>query len=43
MRLIDRRLGLLFCFFVLLFSVALARAFWLQGVRGGDLRAEWRD
>ena len=40
MRLIDRRLGLLFCFFVLLFSVALARAFWLQGVRGGELRAE---
>ena len=40
MRLIDRRLGLLFCLFVLLFSVALARAFWLQGVRGGELRAE---
>ena len=40
MRLIDRRLGLLFCFFVLLFSVALARAFWLQGVRGGELRAD---
>jgi cell division protein FtsI (penicillin-binding protein 3) len=40
MRLIDRRLGLLFCFFVLLFSVALARAFWLQGIRGGELRAD---
>ena len=40
MRLIDRRLGLLFCFFVLLFSVALARAAWLQGVRGGELRAD---
>jgi cell division protein FtsI (penicillin-binding protein 3) len=40
MRLIDRRLGLLFCFFVLLFSVVLARAFWLQGIRGGELRAD---
>jgi cell division protein FtsI (penicillin-binding protein 3) len=40
MRQIDRRLGLLFCFFLLLFSVALARAFWLQGVKGGELRAE---
>src|SRR5688572_15965923 len=40
MRQIDSRLGLLFCFFLLLFSVVLARAFWLQGVRGGDLRAE---
>jgi cell division protein FtsI (penicillin-binding protein 3) len=40
MRHIDRRLGLLFCLFVLLFSVVLARAFWLQGVRGGELRAE---
>jgi cell division protein FtsI (penicillin-binding protein 3) len=40
MRHIDRRLGLLFCFFVLLFSVVLARAFWLQGIRGGELRAE---
>jgi cell division protein FtsI/penicillin-binding protein 2 len=42
MRLIDQRLGLIFCFFVLLFSVALARAFWLQGVRGGELRADAR-
>jgi cell division protein FtsI (penicillin-binding protein 3) len=40
MRQIDRRLGLLFCFYLLLFSVVLARAFWLQGVRGGELRAE---
>src|SRR5918994_5151110 len=40
MRHIDRRLGLLFCFFVLLFSVVLVRAFWLQGIRGGELRAE---
>ena len=42
MRLIDRRLGLLFCGFLLVFSFAIARAFWLQGVRGGDLRAEAR-
>jgi cell division protein FtsI (penicillin-binding protein 3) len=42
MRLIDRRLGLLFCFFLILFSVALARAAWLQGVRGGELRADAR-
>ena len=42
MRLIDQRLGLLFCLFLLLFSVAIARAAWLQGVRGGDLRADAR-
>jgi cell division protein FtsI (penicillin-binding protein 3) len=42
MRGIDRRLGLLFCAFLLLFTLALSRAFWLQGVRGGDLRAEAR-
>src|SRR5262245_42838211 len=40
MRGIDRRLGLLFCVFCLVFSFALVRAFWLQGVRGGALRAE---
>src|SRR5256885_12967118 len=42
MRLIDRRLGLLFCAFLLVFSFAIARSFWLQGVRGGALRAEAR-
>jgi cell division protein FtsI/penicillin-binding protein 2 len=42
MRLIDQRLGLIFCLFLLLFSVAIARAAWLQGVRGGDLRADAR-
>ena len=42
MRQIDRRLGLLFCGFLLLFSLALVRAFWLQGVRGAALRAEAR-
>src|SRR5262249_26388820 len=43
MRRIDRRLGLVFCLFCLVFSVAIARAFWLQGVRGGALRAEAHD
>jgi cell division protein FtsI (penicillin-binding protein 3) len=42
MRGIDRRLGLLFCGFLLVFSFAIARSFWLQGVRGGALRAEAR-
>ncbi|CAN5470885.1 stage V sporulation protein D [soil metagenome] len=42
MRHIDRRLGLLFCVFLALFSIALARAAWLQGVKGGELRAEAR-
>lgn len=40
MRLIDRRLGLLLFVFLLLFSVVFARAAWLQGVRGGSLRAD---
>ncbi|MFL5907856.1 MAG: peptidoglycan D,D-transpeptidase FtsI family protein, partial [Solirubrobacterales bacterium] len=43
MRLIDRRLGLLFCGFLLLFSFAFVRAFWLQGVRGATLREEARN
>ncbi len=42
MRLIDRRLGLLFCVFCLIFSFAIVRSFWLQGVKGGSLRAEAR-
>src|SRR5918996_1004545 len=42
MRGIDRRLGLLFCGFLLLFAFALSRAFWLQGVQGSALRAEAR-
>src|SRR5882757_6543862 len=42
MRLIDRRLGLLFCIFCLVFSFAIARSFWLQGVKGGSLSAEAR-
>ena len=39
---IDRRIGLLFGLFLLLFSVALARSVWLQGIRGGELSAEAR-
>jgi cell division protein FtsI/penicillin-binding protein 2 len=42
MRLIDRRLGLIFCAFLLIFSFALLRSFWLQGVQGGSLSAEAR-
>ena len=42
MRHIDRRMGLLFCFFLLLFSIALARAAWLQGIRGDELSASAR-
>jgi cell division protein FtsI/penicillin-binding protein 2 len=41
-RLIDQRLGLIFCGFALLLSIVLVRALWLQGVRGGELRAEAR-
>jgi cell division protein FtsI (penicillin-binding protein 3) len=40
MRRMNRRLGLLFCVFSLLFFAAFARAAWLQGIRGGDLRAD---
>src|SRR5689334_19511911 len=42
MRLIDRRLGLVFCGFCLIFTFAILRLFWLQGVQGGTLRAEAR-
>jgi cell division protein FtsI (penicillin-binding protein 3) len=38
--LVDRRLGLLFACFLLLFTIALVRAAWLQAVQGGDLRAD---
>jgi cell division protein FtsI/penicillin-binding protein 2 len=38
-RLVERRIGLLFAAFLLLFAIVLARAVWLQGVRGGELRA----
>src|SRR6266567_4571415 len=42
MRMIDRRLGLLFCIFCLVFSFAVVRSFWLRGVHGGSLRAQAR-
>ncbi|HSK49358.1 MAG TPA: penicillin-binding protein 2, partial [Solirubrobacterales bacterium] len=40
MRLIERRIGLLFAGFLLCFLVIVGRAFWLQGVRGGALASE---
>jgi len=42
MRTIEQRVGLLFAVFVLIFSLVLARAVWLQGVRGGELSADAR-
>ena len=38
MRLIERRIGLLFAGFLLCFLVIVGRAFWLQGVQGGAAR-----
>ncbi len=40
MRLIERRIGLLFAGFLLCFLLIVGRAFWLQGVRGGALASE---
>ncbi len=40
MRLIERRIGLLFAFFLLCFVVITGRALWLQGVQGSKLAAE---
>jgi cell division protein FtsI (penicillin-binding protein 3) len=40
MRLIERRIGLLFAAFLLCFTVTLVRAFWLQGVQGADLASQ---
>jgi len=40
MRLIERRIGLLFAGFLLCFLVIVGRAFWLQGVQGGALASE---
>lgn len=40
MKLIERRVGLLFAVFTLAFCGVIARAAWLQAVRGGDLSAE---
>ena len=40
MRLIERRIGLLFAGFLLCFLVVIGRAFWLQGVQGAQLASE---
>ena len=40
MKLIERRVGLLFAAFLLLFALILVRAVWLQGVRGAELRSD---
>ena len=40
MRLIERRIGLLFACFLLCFLIIVGRAFWLQGVQGSTLAAE---
>jgi cell division protein FtsI (penicillin-binding protein 3) len=37
---IERRIGLLFACFLLLFCIAIARAAWVQGVQGGTLSAD---
>jgi cell division protein FtsI/penicillin-binding protein 2 len=39
-RLIERRVGLLFAGFLLCFLVIIGRAFWLQGVQGSELASE---
>jgi cell division protein FtsI/penicillin-binding protein 2 len=40
MRLIERRIGLLFAGFLFCFVVILGRAFWLQGVQGAELGSQ---
>lgn len=40
MRLIERRIGLLFGAFLLCFLVVVGRAFWLQGVQGSSLASQ---
>jgi cell division protein FtsI (penicillin-binding protein 3) len=40
MRLIERRIGLLFGCFLLCFLVVVGRAFWLQGVQGAELASD---
>jgi cell division protein FtsI (penicillin-binding protein 3) len=40
MRGIEQRVGLVFAVFLLVFAVVLARAVWLQGIKGGELRAD---
>jgi cell division protein FtsI (penicillin-binding protein 3) len=40
MRLIERRIGLLFGAFLLCFLVIVGRSFWLQGVQGSELASQ---
>ncbi len=40
MRIIERRIGLLFAGFLLCFLIIVLRAFWLQGVQGAQLSSE---
>jgi len=40
MRLVERRIGLLFAGFLLCFLMIVGRAFWLQGVQGAQLASE---
>jgi cell division protein FtsI (penicillin-binding protein 3) len=40
MRLIERRIGLLFGVFLLCFLLVVGRAFWLQGVQGASLASQ---
>lgn len=42
MKLIERRVGLLFAAFALAFCLVIMRATWLQAVRGGELSADAR-
>jgi cell division protein FtsI (penicillin-binding protein 3) len=42
MRLLERRVGLLFAAFFVCFSLIVVRALWLQGVRGGALASQAR-
>jgi cell division protein FtsI (penicillin-binding protein 3) len=42
MRSIEQRVGLLFAVFLIVFSIVLVRAVWLQGVRGSQLAADAR-
>lgn len=40
MRLVERRIGLLFAGFLLCFLIIICRAFWLQGVQGSSLSSQ---
>jgi cell division protein FtsI (penicillin-binding protein 3) len=40
MRLVERRIGLLFAGFLLCFLIVVVRAFWLQGVQGAELASQ---